>query len=83
MAYGNAMAQKRLPLTGRQKVAIKAIRKFVRKEGREPTKAELGAAIGMKSQNVTALVRELERKGWVEHIEPEIRADYRLLPEDD
>jgi len=57
---------RRQPLSPRQRAAWDALRRFQERHGRPPTRAELGAALGVRAQTADFHLKALARKGWVE-----------------
>jgi DNA-binding IclR family transcriptional regulator len=59
----------RAPLTDRQASVLDTIQEFIQRHGISPTHRELGALLGITSPNgVSAHLRVLERKGYIEHL---------------
>ena len=52
--------------TPRQREVLDWVKAFVRDQGMPPTVREIGDALGIKSSSVFHLLKELERKGYVE-----------------
>ncbi len=52
-------------LTGRQRAALEALRRFQGERGYPPTRAELGKLLGVSAQTADFHLRALERKGWL------------------
>jgi len=52
--------------TPRQREILAWVKAFIREHGMPPTVREIGAAFGIKSSSVFALLKALERKGYLE-----------------
>lgn len=59
-------------LTPRQRAALAAVQAFQARHGYPPTRAELGAALGVSAQTADFHLRALQRKGWL-RVSPKAR----------
>ena len=66
-------------LTARQKKALRALKRFIRREGWPPTRMELADELNFASPNASASVlKALQKKGYIE-IVPKVSRGIKVI----